>query len=114
MLDHPVRLGLRNAFGAGHVSIPIEFEFGFTRFQDERRLAGSTGAQRGSHRPGACQRLAPGRRGPLDPVEYTVDALVVEPLVRADHRAIERAAANAIVLNDHFHRHRQPVLPGHE
>ncbi len=70
-----------------------------------RRLASERAASRA-----ACSGSAHGSAALLGAGEDAVDARVVQPLVRADHRPGERHPPHGPVVSDvHPHRHREPV-----
>ena len=114
MLDQPMRFGLRDRLGRHHVPLTVELELRLGGLECQRRLRGPPLFERGGRRPRDLERRAPASRRSLAAVEDAVDAPVVEALVGADHRAVERAAADAGAVEHEFGRDGKAILPGDE
>ena len=91
MLDQPVRLGLLDRRDPHHVAVAFELELRLGRLEHQRRPGRAPRLQRRGRRPGRGERLPPRVSPRAPPREDPVHLLVVEPLIRADHRAVERA-----------------------
>ena len=92
----------------------VELELGLAGLERQRRLRGPPFLERGRRRARDLERRAPAAGGAGPAVEDAVDAPVVEPLVGADHRAVERAAADAGAVEHDLDRDREAILPRDE
>ncbi len=92
VLDQPVRLGLRAGVDRGDVAALVEDELGLLGVDDERSGALARRLQACGGRARGGERLGPRLLRALGGGEDAIDLLVVEALVRADQRAVERRA----------------------
>src|ERR1700685_3243509 len=114
LLDQAVRLGLSDRDETNDAAGAIELELGLLAALDRERGTRRTSCrQRTSATASGREWLAPGVLGALAPVEDSVDLLVGQPSVGADHRAVARRTAHLIAGDRHFDRDRQPILRGH-
>src|SRR6185437_4974550 len=112
VLDQPVGLGLRLPVHRHHVAALVELELRLGRVDRERAGGLSPALERGGGIAGCRQRLRPRPARALAAREDAVDAVVVQPLVRADQRAVERRRDDLRPRELHLHGHGRAVEPG--
>ena len=114
VLDHPVRFGVLDRLGGDHVPTGVELELGLGRVERQRPLRGPALLERSRGRTRDLERRPPVARRAVRTGKDAIDLPVVQALVRADHRAVERAAANPRAFEHELGRDREAVLPGHK
>ena len=114
MLDQPVRLGLLARHQRRHVALARERELRLLGLDLERALRLARRLQRVGGAPRRRQRRRPRLLRPRAAGEDLVDLGIGEPLVGADHRAVERDPPPLRSLELHLDRDREPVLVRHQ
>ena len=111
MLDQAVRLGLCARPDLADVPVGVEQELRLERVDHECPAPLAAALQRRGRLARRYQRCPPGLCGGLVPGEDAIHALVIEPLVRAYERAVERCARHGVGLHVELHRHGQALRP---